>query len=84
MKVQKFIPLMVSSVLFSALMGTSTDVSSKSINSNHSDGGSPEWIACGGGGGGGSGNAKKKKAAREAKLKALMEMQESQEQDSSN
>ncbi|KGG11887.1 MULTISPECIES: hypothetical protein [Prochlorococcus] len=82
MKVKKLLPVMVSSLLVSALIGISTEVSSKSNNSNHSKGESPEWIACGGGGGGGGGgNAKKKRAEREAKLKLLMEMEEAQDQD---
>ncbi len=79
MKVRRLLPLVISSAVASALVGVSTEALSKVLNSETTSSDSHELIACGGGGGGGGSNGKAKKAAREAKMKALMELREQQE-----
>ena len=67
------------SFIAASLLAISSEGIAKLVEEEISSPQSHELVACGGGGGGGGGNAKKKKEARAAKLKALMELKEEQE-----
>ncbi len=67
------------SFIAASVVGISSEGIAKILETETSSAQSHELVACGGGGGGGGGNAKKKREERAAKLKALMEQKEAEE-----